>query len=283
MRSKAASWLKFTKMHALGNDFVVIDAVTQQVRMTPAKALKIADRHTGIGCDQILLIEPPTSLDLDFSYRIFNQDGGEVSQCGNGARCFAKFVHDRKLTAKKLIRVSTHAGELELACNQDRSYSVTLGVPDFSEDHIPLQGLSAAQGSFRLEHGGEPIEFQALSLGNPHAVISVENVESADVAGIGAFFQQHKAFPQSVNVGFMQVLDRQTIRLRVFERGAGETLACGSGACAAAIAGIASGLLDSPVTVNLPLGKLEVCWNGIGTPVTLKGPATTVFHGRMRI
>lgn len=282
MRSRTPNLVRFTKMHALGNDFVVIDAVTQQVRMSPARAAKIANRHTGIGCDQILLVEPPTRPDLDFHYRIFNQDGSEVAQCGNGARCFAKFVRDRKLTGKKVIRVSTLAGELELRCNPDRSYSVELGAPNFEPAGIPME-VAEQQDSYRLATSAGEQTFYALSLGNPHAVLPVEDVDSAPVASLGQEFQQHAMFPESVNVGFMQILDENSIRLRVNERGAGETLACGSGACAAAIAGIRANLLKSPVMVNLPLGSLEISWPGGDAPVVLKGPATTVFQGRVRI
>lgn len=282
MRSRTPNLVRFTKMHALGNDFVVIDAVTQSVRMSPARASKIADRHTGIGCDQILIVEPPTQPHLDFHYRIFNQDGSEVAQCGNGARCFAKFVRDKKLTSKNVIRVSTLAGELELVCNRDRSYSVTLGIPEFDPAGIPLS-VGERRPNYRLETTEGSIDFQALSLGNPHAVIQVEDIDNAPVEKVGQELQQNALFPESVNVGFMQILDQQNIRLRVCERGAGETLACGSGACAAAIAGISAGLLQSPVTVNLPLGSLEISWAGESSPVQLKGPATTVFQGRVRI
>lgn len=282
MRSRSPNTVRFTKMHALGNDFVVIDAVTQPVRMSPARAAKIANRHTGIGCDQILLVEPPARPELDFHYRIFNQDGSEVAQCGNGARCFAKFVRDRKLTGKAVIRVSTLAGELELVCNSDRSFSVQLGQPNFDPAGIPMT-VTEQQPSYSLATSQGEQPFFALSLGNPHAVLQVADVDNAPVASLGEEFQQHGLFPEGVNVGFMQVLDQHNIRLRVNERGVGETLACGSGACAAAIAGIRAGLLNSPVTVNLALGSLEVSWPGGENPVVLKGPATTVFHGRMRI
>ena len=282
MRSRSPTLARFTKMHALGNDFVVLDAVTQPMRLSPARAAKIANRHTGIGCDQILLVEPPTRPDIDFHYRIFNQDGSEVAQCGNGARCFAKFVRDRKLTGKNRIRVSTLVGELELVCNPDRSYSVELGQPNFEPACVPMD-VPRQEDSYRIDTSEGEQSFFALSLGNPHAVIPVEDIDTAPVASVGQEFQQHAMFPESVNVGFMQRLDEYNIRLRVYERGAGETLACGSGACAAAIAGIRAGLLKSPVTVNLLLGSLEISWPGGESPVVLKGPATTVFQGRIRI
>jgi len=274
-------------MHALGNDFIVIDALTQPAQMTPKRAKKLADRHTGIGCDQILLIEPPSSPEVDFGYRIFNQDGSEVSQCGNGARCFAKYVYDRKLIGKKSIQVETKSGKMELMVNEDRTYSVALAVPKFEFDQVPYIGSNADFGKegkiITADIGDETFNFSVLNLGNPHAVMQVSSVKKAKVARIGKLLQKHPSFPESVNVGFMEVLDRQAIRLRVYERGAGETLACGSGACAAVIAGIKNGLLDSAVTVNLALGKLRIEWPGPDQPVTLSGPATTVFQGQTRI
>lgn len=274
--------LKFTKMHALGNDFVVLDAITQTVEMTPERAKKIADRHTGIGCDQILLVEPPSNPDVDFGYRIFNQDGSEVDQCGNGARCFAKYVHDRRLTGLRNIRVETRAGKMELKVHKNHSYSVCLGIPEFGSERIPYLG-SETEGKSKLELNSESIEFWLVSLGNPHAVIQVPSVKKAKVKKLGKALQRHPNFPESVNVGFMEVLSRQEIRLRVYERGAGETLACGSGACAAVISGIKNGLLEGAVTVNLPLGKLTIEWPGPGQAVELSGPATTVFHGQTRL
>jgi diaminopimelate epimerase len=265
-------------MHALGNDFVVIDALTQRVDMTKERAKKIANRHTGIGCDQILLIDPPSNPHVDFGYRIFNQDGSEVSQCGNGARCFAKYVHDRKLSGKKNILVETRAGEMELLVNKDRTFSVALGIPNFEYDQIPYLGTESA-----IEINSESVEFSLVSLGNPHAVIQVPSVKNAKVKKIGKALQRHTNFQESVNVGFMEIVTRQEIRLRVYERGAGETLACGSGACAAVVAGIKNGLLDSAVTVNLALGKLVIEWPGSDQAVKLSGPATTVFSGQTRL
>lgn len=274
--------LKFTKMHALGNDFVVIDALTQHVQIDEQRAKKIADRQIGIGCDQILIVDPPSSPNVDFGYRIFNQDGSEVNQCGNGARCFAKYVHDRKLTGKKNILVETRAGEMELIVNSDRTYSVALGIPKFSAEQIPYSGETNDCNAF-IEIGPEKIEFSLVSLGNPHAVIQVPLVKKAKVKKLGKALQRHKNFPESVNVGFMEIINRSEIQLRVYERGVGETLACGSGACAAVIAGIKNGLLDNKVTVNLALGELSIEWPGEDQAVILSGPATTVFQGQTRL
>lgn len=271
-------------MHALGNDFVVIDAITQEVAMTAARAKKLANRYTGIGCDQILLVEPPSNPDIDFGYRIFNQDGSEIDQCGNGARCFAKYVRDRKLTGKDRISVETRAGIMELSINPDRTYSVALGIPNFELDQVPYAPETPASGSMQsLKIGDAEFEFFALSIGNPHAVILVESAQEADVERIGTLLQEHASFPESVNVGFMEIISRTEVRLRVFERGVGETKACGSGACAAVVAGINNDLLDSATTVNLPLGKLSIEWTGAGQPAVLTGPATTVFQGHTRL
>lgn len=283
MRSKPSA-LKFTKMHALGNDFVVIDAITQEVEMTAVRAKKLANRHTGIGCDQILLVEPPSNPDIDFGYRIFNQDGSEVDQCGNGARCFAKYVRDRKLTGKDRISVETRAGVMELCINPDHTYSVVLGTPNFELDQVPYTPENTVSGSVQsVKIGNETFEFFALSIGNPHAVILVESTQDAEVERIGSLLQEHASFPESVNVGFMEIISRTEVRLRVFERGAGETMACGSGACAAVVAGINNDLLDSAATVNLHLGRLSIEWPGAGQPAVLIGPATTVFQGHTRL
>ena len=283
MRSKPST-LKFTKMHALGNDFVVIDAITQEVEMTAARAKKLANRYTGIGCDQILLVQPPSNPDIDFGYRIFNQDGSEVDQCGNGARCFAKYVHDRKLTGKDRISVETRAGVMGLSINPDQSYSVALGTPNFELDQVPFTPEIPVSGSVQsLIIGDETFVFFALSIGNPHAVLLVESAQDAEVERIGTLLQEHSSFPESVNVGFMEIINRTEVRLRVFERGVGETMACGSGACAAVVAGINNDLLDSAATVNLTLGKLSIEWSGSGQPALLTGPATTVFQGHTRL
>ncbi len=273
--------LPFTKMHGLGNDFVVIDAVTQEVSLSPEIVRHLSDRHFGIGCDQLLVVEPPQRPDVDFHYRIFNADGGEVGQCGNGARCLARFVREQKLTTKTRIRVETTTGILELAVLSDDLYQVALGVPRFAPEDIPFV-VPARAPRYQLDIDGQNHGFSALSLGNPHAVLEVAAVARAPVAELGAKIGAHPCFPEGVNVGFMAVRNRHTIDLRVFERGAGETLACGSGACAAAVAGIQTDLLDSPVRVHLPGGTLTIDWAGEGQPVLLTGPAVTVYQGRIR-
>ena len=275
-------YIRFTKMHGLGNDFVVIDAVTQAVTMTDELARRLADRHTGIGCDQILLVEPPGHPDIDFKYRIFNADGSEVAQCGNGARCFAKFVHDRRLTGKTLLNVETYAGTLQLRIGDQQSYTATLGIPNFEPAQIPLVAEQAAL-TYAIEVDGHSIDIAALSLGNPHAVLQVIDVTEAPIETLGPLLESHSRFPERVNVGFMALVSRHEIDLRVYERGAGETQACGSGACAAAVAGIAQDLLDSPVKVNLPGGSLSIAWQGKNQPVSVTGPATTVYQGRIRL
>lgn len=275
-------YIRFTKMHGLGNDFVVIDALTQAVTMTAQLARRLADRNTGIGCDQILLVEPPSCADIDFKYRIFNADGSEVAQCGNGARCFAKFVHDRKLTGKTQISVETHAGILQLSIDDQQSYTATLGVPNFEPAQIPFEAEQRAL-IYSLQVGEKCVDIAAVSLGNPHAVLQVDDIQQAPVEELGPLLESHPRFPQRVNAGFMEVVTRHEINLRVYERGAGETQACGSGACAAAVAGIAQDLLDSPVKVNLPGGGLTITWQGENQPVSVTGPATTVYQGRIRL
>ncbi|MEW5943253.1 MAG: diaminopimelate epimerase [Pseudomonadota bacterium] len=274
--------LKFTKMHGLGNDFVVFDAISQAVNLTPERCRRLADRHFGIGCDQILLVEKPTRADADFRYRIFNADGGEVEQCGNGARCFVRFVHDKGLTAKTEIRVETAAGIIVPRLEADGQVTVNMGVPRFEPDEIPFLTEKRAPTYF-LSVNGTIVEISALSMGNPHAVQLVENVDAAPVAVEGPLIEHHPAFPARVNAGFMQVMDRGHIRLRVYERGAGETLACGTGACAAAVTGIARGLLDASVRVAMRGGDLTVRWEGEGQPVWMTGPAVTVFEGEVNV
>lgn len=274
--------LRFTKMHGLGNDFVVIDAITQHVDITAEMARQLADRHTGIGCDQILLVEPPSLPDVDFDYRIFNPDGGEVSQCGNGARCFARFVRDRHLTGKRRIRVRTAAGVMTLAVEKDKQVTVDMGVPVLDPARIPFQAEQRAP-TYSLEVQDRELTIAALSMGNPHAILARSSVADAPVATLGPAIEHHPRFPERVNVGFMAVRSRGEIDLRVHERGAGETLACGSGACAAVVAGRLQDLLDSDVDVNLPGGALHIHWQGEGEPVLMTGPATTVFHGRIRL
>lgn len=272
--------IRFSKMHGLGNDFVVIDAIHQPITLSASAIRFIADRHFGIGCDQVLLVEKPVSKQADFKYRIFNADGSEVAQCGNGARCFARFVREKGLSDKDVVRVDTDAGQLVLTLTADGQVSVDMGVPEHDPAHIPL---AVAQQSLRysLDIAGTPVSFYAVSMGNPHAVILVEDVDSAPVASLGPKIENHPAFPQRVNVGFMQVIDNTHIRLRVYERGAAETLACGSGACAAVVAGIAWGLLDNSVSVRLPGGLLEISWQGPGQPVLMKGPAVCVYEGEI--
>ena len=276
--------VRFTKMHGIGNDFVVIDAVTQKVTLSSQAAAKIADRHFGVGCDQILLVEPPSDPNMDFRYRIFNQDGGEVEQCGNGARCFAKFVRDKKLTHKREIDVETLAGAITIQANKDQTFSVDMGKPIFAPSDIPL-AVEDMQPTYQLNLGEDfgKITFSALSMGNPHAVIEVDDISHASVAALGARLETDPAFPQRVNVGFSQILARDTIKLRVWERGVGETLACGTGACAAVVAGIMLDQLDSKVKVTLLGGDLNIEWPGGDHPVRLTGPATTVFHGQIRL
>jgi diaminopimelate epimerase len=278
--------LKFTKMHGAGNDFVVIDAVSQRVEMTPALARRLADRHFGIGCDQILLVERTTAPQADFRYRIFNADGGEVEQCGNGARCFVRFVHDKGLTAKTDIVVETRAGLIAPRLAADGEVTVDMGPPVFEPPRIPFiaDGRALEQ---RLDVAGSAVPIVALSMGNPHAVQVVADVERAPVAEQGPLIEHHRRFPQRVNAGFMQVVDRHRIRLRVWERGAGETLACGTGACAAAVAGIRLGLIESPVSVETRGGTLTIEWAGADNApdarVAMTGPAAAVFDGEMEL
>ncbi|HEB29132.1 MAG TPA: diaminopimelate epimerase [Porticoccus sp.] len=274
--------VKFTKMHGLGNDFVVIDAVTQAVNLTPEQARKLGDRRFGVGCDQILVVEPPTRPDVDFRYRIFNQDGSEVEQCGNGARCFAKFVRDRRLTGKSTLRVETASGIIELRVRRDNQIEVNMGIPVLEPAQIPFTA-GAKANSYPIEANDEQLMIGAVSMGNPHAVLQIADIDTAPVATLGPILENHPSFPQRVNAGFMQVVSANEINLRVYERGAGETLACGTGACAAVVAGGLQDLLDSSVTVNLPGGSLKIDWPGEGQSVIMTGPATTVFHGRIKI
>ena len=276
--------LRFTKMHGLGNDFVVLDAVTQDIRVNSQMAQHLADRHFGIGCDQVLVVEPPSSPELDFNYRIFNADGSEVSQCGNGARCFAKFVRDQQLTSKSQIRVQTASGVLELNI-RDQLISVSMGVPSFLSTDIPFLNTDSVAAENQISHllkvGNTEQRLALVSMGNPHAVLCVDDISQAAVATLGPAIGSHAQFPEGVNVGFMAVRSRREIDLRVYERGAGETLACGSGACAAVVAGKQQDLLDSEVKVNLSGGQLDIVWPGEGHPVIMTGPATSVFNGRL--
>jgi diaminopimelate epimerase len=274
--------LKFTKMQGAGNDFIVVDATREAPKLDPATIRRLADRHFGVGFDQLLVVEPPRSAGTDFYYRIFNADGGEVSQCGNGARCFVRYVHDKKLSDKTSIRVETLSGIIEPRLEQDGRVTVNMGAPEFEPDRIPFDAPRRAP-SYRLDVGGRALEIFAVSMGNPHAVQVVADVESAPVPTEGALIERHPRFPERVNAGYMQIVDRHRICLRVFERGAGETLACGTGACAAVAAGVAAGLLDSPVKVTTHGGELEIAWHGEGSPVWMTGPAQTVFEGEIAL
>lgn len=274
--------LDFTKMHGLGNDFVVLDGIRQKVVLDVDRVRRIADRHFGVGCDQLLVVESYEGNDADFRYRIFNADGGEVQQCGNGARCFARFVYDQGLTQKTTIPVMTGGGRIVLQIRPDGQVSVDMGVPELEPERIPYI-FGQRQTLYTLEAGGQEVSIAAVSMGNPHAVLQVEDVDAAPVAKLGPELESHPAFPERVNAGFMQVCGRDHIRLRVFERGVGETLACGTGACAAVVAGRQQGLLDEQVTVTLPGGDLQIQWQGEGQPVWMTGPAETVFRGTLSI
>ncbi|MCW8883942.1 MAG: diaminopimelate epimerase [Motiliproteus sp.] len=273
--------VRFTKMHGLGNDFVVLDLMTQRLRINEEIVKRLADRHFGIGFDQLLVVEAPSDPDMDFKYRIFNADGSEVEHCGNGARCFARFVTDKRLTGKSTIAVQTMEGPIYLTLkgNQVR---VDMGQPVLKPSDVPFQA-DMESSSYSIAVGTELLEVSAVSMGNPHGVLVVDDVDEAPVKTLGPILESHERFPAKANIGFMQVLDRNHIRLRVFERGAGETLACGTGACAAVVAGQIRGLLDNTVTVELPGGELEIEWNGQGTDVVMTGPATTVFEGQIHI
>ncbi len=274
--------LRFSKMHGLGNDFVVLDGVRQSVALSAKQLRFLADRHFGVGCDQILLVEPAQQPGVDFRYRIFNADGGEVEQCGNGARCFVRFVHEQGLTDKAEIRVETMGGVIAPKLEANGLVTVDMGVPVFEPERIPFVS-PVADVVQPLQVGDREAMITAVSMGNPHAVQVVADVDRAPVAHDGPLIESHPRFPQRVNAGFMEVVDRHAIRLRVFERGAGETLACGTGACAAVVAGIARGLLDSPVRVETRGGELDIAWDGAGTPVRMTGPAVTVFSGEIDV
>ncbi|MGE0556763.1 MAG: diaminopimelate epimerase [Burkholderiales bacterium] len=274
--------LEFTKMHGLGNDFVVLDATAQPLALTEKQLRFLADRHFGVGCDQILMVEPAREPGTDFYYRIFNADGGEVEQCGNGARCFVRYVHERGLTAKTAIRVGTRGGVIEPRLEADGQVTVNMGVPQFEPARIPFEAPRQAL-LYDLAVDKKMIKINALSMGNPHAVQVVDNIDTAPVANEGPLIEAHPRFPQRVNAGYMQVVDRSHIRLRVYERGAGETLACGTGACAAVVAGIRGGLLDARVTVSTRGGDLVIVWAGDGMPVMMTGPAVTVFTGNVTL
>ena len=274
--------IDFTKMHGLGNDFVVIDAISQSIDLNADQLRLIADRRFGIGCDQILLVESPRRPEVDFTYRIFNADGSEVEQCGNGARCFARFVHDKGMSAKSDIPVATASGVIQLHLEKDGQVTVNMGAPIFEPARIPFVAEAQAD-RYRLDVNDESLDISVVSMGNPHAVLRVEDIEAAPVGRLGAQIEAHPRFPQRVNAGFMQVLDRRHIRLRVFERGSGETLACGSGACAAVVAGRQRGWLDDTVSVSLRGGELRISWAGGTEPVMMTGPAVSVFEGELNL
>jgi diaminopimelate epimerase len=274
--------IPFTKMHGAGNDFVVIDGVSQPVTLTPDKIRRMADRHYGIGCDQVLLVERPMAGGADFRYRIFNADGGEVEQCGNGARCFVRFVRDKRLTSKDEIVVETLSGMIYPRLEADGGVSVNMGLPRFEPAEVPFEA-NTREIVYDLKMLDRIVNISVLSLGNPHAVQVVPDVDAAPVNTQGPLIERHPRFPRHVNAGYMQIVDRRHIRLRVYERGAGETLACGSGACAAVVAGRQRGLLDDKVEVKLPGGILRVSWAGEGQPVWMSGPAVTVFEGTINL
>lgn len=285
--------LKFTKMHGAGNDFVVIDAINQHIDFGPEEWRRLADRRFGVGADQILVVERASSPGVDFRYRIFNNDGGEVEQCGNGSRAFVRFVVDKELTRERSIRVETMSGVIAPRLEEDGNVTVDMGAPRLDPAEVPFDSTGLAgrpQGvdtlwPLALTVGGaeQEVLVSVVSMGNPHAVQVVDDVDSAPVADTGPLIEHHPRFPKRVNAGYMQVVDRHHIRLRVFERGAGETLACGTGSCAAVVAGIRRGLLDSPVRVSARGGELSIAWAGDGQPVYLSGPAVTVFEGEIEI
>ena len=272
--------IKFSKMQGIGNDFVVIDAINQSVDLTAEQAMLLADRRFGVGCDQILLVESPSAAEFEFRYRILNADGSEVGQCGNGARCFARFVYEQGLTDSKEIAVETKSGRLVLQLLEDNQVRVDMGVPVFKPALIPFEADEQAN-SYTLEVANDAVEISALSMGNPHAVVLVDDVETAAVDTLGPLIESHPRFPERANAGFMQVKNADHIRLRVYERGAGETLACGSGACAAVVAGRQQNLLDAKVKVDLPGGRLIIEWYGEGQSVYMTGPAETVYQGNI--
>ena len=285
--------LKFTKMQGAGNDFVVIDAIHQQIDFSTDQWRRLADRRFGVGADQILIVERPTVAGADFRYRIFNNDGGEVEQCGNGARAFARFVSDQKLSSERSIRVQTMSGIIAPTLEDDGSVTVDMGAPALEPAAVPFDSLGldgVPQGrdllwplDLHLQGAPLTVPVSVVSMGNPHAVQVVADADTAPVAELGPQVEHHPRFPKRVNAGFMEVVDRRHIRLRVFERGAGETLACGTGACAAVVAGIWRGLLDSPVRVSARGGELSIAWAGEGAPVYLSGPAVTVFEGEIEV
>lgn len=274
--------VKFSKMHGLGNDFVVFDAINQHLSLSAEQVRKIADRRFGVGCDQLLVVESPTLPEADFAYRIFNADGSEVAQCGNGARCFARFVRDQGLTDKDEIAVETYSGIIYPRLEADGHVTVNMGLPRFAPADLPFLAEQAAL-RYQVLVGDESVEIGAVSMGNPHAVLLVDDVDTAAVERLGPVLESHPQFPKRVNVGFMQCVDAEHIRLRVYERGSAETLACGTGACAAVVTGRRWGLLAEAVSVRLPGGELRISWQGEGHPVWMTGPTATVFEGSIEL
>ncbi len=274
--------VRFTKMHGLGNDFVVLDLMTQRVRVDEKIVRRLSDRNFGIGFDQLLIVEAPDDPEMDFKYRIFNADGSEVEHCGNGARCFARFVTDKRLTGKNTIAVQTMKGPAYLTLAGKDQVRVDMGQPVLEPADVPFIADIQAS-SYSLAAGSELLEVSALSMGNPHGVVIVDDIDTAPVGTLGPLLESHERFPQKANIGFMQIVDRNHIRLRVYERGAGETLACGTGACAAVAAGQLRGRLDGKVRVELRGGELEIEWHGPGSDLIMTGPATTVFEGQIHI
>ncbi|SFC30468.1 diaminopimelate epimerase [Marinospirillum celere] len=272
--------LHFTKMHGLGNDFMMVDLISQKARMRPEQIRRLADRHFGIGFDQLLTVEAPTTPEADFRYRIYNADGTEVENCGNGARCFAVFVRDRKLTSKHLIKVETAGGPLSLHVHDDGQVTVNMGIPQLTPEAIPFLAPARAT-SYPLDLNGQTLQLGVLSMGNPHAVLRVNRVDTAEVERLGPLLETHPRFPNKANIGFLQVDSRTQGRLRVFERGVGETLACGTGACAAMVSGCLQGWFDSAVELQLLGGYLHLEWQGEGHPVMMTGPAKKVFEGQI--
>ena len=270
----------FSKMHGLGNDFMVVDCVTQNVFFSQDLIRRLADRHTGVGFDQLLVVEAPYDPETDFHYRIFNADGSEVEQCGNGARCFARFVRLKGLTNKYSISVSTKKGKMILDVEDDGEVTVNMGEPEFEPSKIPFKAKQKEK-TYIMRTGDKTLFCGAVSMGNPHVVTVVDDVDTAEVETLGPLLESHERFPERVNAGFMQIVDRNNIRLRVYERGAGETQACGSGACGAVAVGILQGLLDENVKVSLPGGDLRISWQGPGKPLFMTGPATHVFDGQL--
>lgn len=284
--------IEFTKMHGLGNDFIVVDNTDATLMLDAERIRALADRHTGVGFDQLLIVDPPSVDDVEFDYRIFNADGGQVEHCGNGARCFARFVHERGLTSSTRIPVQTATGRIELQLRDDGQVIVDMGQPAFEAASLPFdpvnpqlpdEPIELADGAWSMNIESAPISFGIASLGNPHMTIFVENVDTAPVSSLGPWLESHPRFAQRVNVGFMQIVSPEEVRLRVYERGVGETRACGTGACAAVAIGHRLGRLASDVTVRLTGGSLQINWSGVGSHIEMTGPCSTVFEGRMRM